>query len=200
MRRATTRSNSKKGETSLSQAQRRKLSQAKIISSARQLFGQQGFANTSLEQVASNAGMTIGPIYHYYGNKAEVFRVVTEACETELAEALLAAAQQDAELLNLWRVFTDFCRDSGFVQIVLKDAPHVLGRQRWPETQVVKVASEILQNYQLAQGAQAFSELDRLLLQRSLMAALAEVALMLVEYPDYDSQVFLQKLLGLLKH
>ena len=46
---------------------------AKLLDVASQLFTEQGFENTRLEQVAVRAGYTRGAIYAHYGNKEDLF-------------------------------------------------------------------------------------------------------------------------------
>ena len=51
------------------QAQRREETQQAVLDSASRLFGEKGYAGTSLEEIAADCGLTIRPIYHYFGNK-----------------------------------------------------------------------------------------------------------------------------------
>ena len=46
---------------------------AKLLAAASQLFTEQGFENTQLEQVAARAGYTRGAIYAHYASKEELF-------------------------------------------------------------------------------------------------------------------------------
>ena len=57
------------------QAQRREETQGKVLACARQLFGEKGYQGTALEDIASEAGTTIRPIYHYFGNKEALFEL-----------------------------------------------------------------------------------------------------------------------------
>ena len=35
--------------------------------------GEKGYADTSLEAIAADCGLTIRPIYHYFGNEKDLF-------------------------------------------------------------------------------------------------------------------------------
>jgi AcrR family transcriptional regulator len=46
---------------------------AKLLAAASQLFTEQGFENTQLEEIAARAGYTRGAIYAHYASKEELF-------------------------------------------------------------------------------------------------------------------------------
>lgn len=49
-----------------------------ILASARELFGEKGFHNTKMEEIALGAGVGKGTLYEYFKNKQEIF---DETCE-----------------------------------------------------------------------------------------------------------------------
>ena len=44
-----------------------------ILEAAEQLFAEAGYANTTIRKVAARAGLSVGTIYLYYGNKEELY-------------------------------------------------------------------------------------------------------------------------------
>jgi AcrR family transcriptional regulator len=44
-----------------------------ILEAAEQLFAEAGYANTTIRMVAGRAGLSVGTIYLYYGNKEELY-------------------------------------------------------------------------------------------------------------------------------
>jgi TetR/AcrR family transcriptional regulator, acrAB operon repressor len=54
------------------------LTRKKIISAARDVFLTKGVSRTSLEEVASHAGVTRGAVYWHFTNKAELFHAMRE--------------------------------------------------------------------------------------------------------------------------
>lgn len=54
-------------------------SRARILDIARRLFVRQGFAATSVSQIAREAELTIPPVYYHFGNKLGLFKAVIEA-------------------------------------------------------------------------------------------------------------------------
>ena len=63
------------------QAQRRAASRQAVLDSACRLFGEKGYTGTSLEEIAEDCGLTIRPIYHYFGNKKALFAAVNQVME-----------------------------------------------------------------------------------------------------------------------
>jgi AcrR family transcriptional regulator len=49
-----------------------------ILSAARSEFRKKGYLQASLRQIALEAGMTIGNIYHYYKNKEQLFDAIVQ--------------------------------------------------------------------------------------------------------------------------
>ena len=52
------------------------LTRHRIVECARQVFSRDGVTNTSLEQVAKEAGVTRGAVYWHFRNKADLFMAV----------------------------------------------------------------------------------------------------------------------------
>lgn len=154
------------------QAERREESRQAVFDSAYRLFGEKGYANSSLEEIASDCGLTIRPIYHYFGNKKALFAAVNEAAENLIVSSMEAG-------LNL-RGFLDLCEDPGFRQIVLVDGPNVLGRGHWEGSPVKNRTMELLQ-------LESTSGYESDLLARMIMGAWTEAALWLAEQEDAKS-------------
>ncbi|WP_372863603.1 TetR/AcrR family transcriptional regulator [Spongiibacter sp.] len=179
------------------QAQRREETQSRVLACARQRFGEQGYSATALDDIARDAGGTIRPIYHYFGNKEALFEAVAESFEEELLALLRAPGDdgEDAGLAESWQRFMSMCNTPGFVQVVLLDAPHVLGRERLRRSAVVREAQRRLDQMW---PERQLSSRDRELYARMLLAALTEAALMHGEHSDYDSSEALRPFLQLL--
>jgi TetR/AcrR family acrAB operon transcriptional repressor len=52
------------------------LTRHRIVESARQVFSRAGVTNTSLEEIAQEAGVTRGAVYWHFRDKADLFRAV----------------------------------------------------------------------------------------------------------------------------
>jgi len=62
----------------------------KLLSAARALFVSKGYRATTLEQVATAAGLTKGAVYFYFGSKEAVLVQLLEAVEAQLIAPALA--------------------------------------------------------------------------------------------------------------
>lgn len=161
------------------QAQRRSETRAAVLESACRHFGSKGYNDTILESIASDCGLTIGPIYHYFGNKRSLFEAVVD----RMNDLILETLQSESALENdpdrtAWRSFLRLCGDPGFRRIVLIDAPTVLGRERWADSAVYRAAGDLMSTGQVATGDAARLE------RRMLLGALAEAALTIAESDD----------------
>jgi len=161
------------------QTERRAATQAAVLDSACRLFGKNGYNQTSLEDIATDCGTTIRPIYHYFGNKKQLFQVVTETFEQRLVEALSlvdGAFVDETPAAKYWSAFSSLAKDAAFRQVVLVDSPHILGRERWVNTAVVVKATEIIQS-----RFPVLSGVSQTLVTRMLIGALSEAVLVFAD-------------------
>jgi AcrR family transcriptional regulator len=167
--------------TRRTQAERRASTRAAVLDSACRLFGTKGYTETSLEEIASACGLTIRPIYHYFGNKLALFQAVNAVMEERIVASMLdpASITGENQAQATWRAFLELCRDPKFRQIVLIDAPNVLGRARWAEGSVWQTAGTLLRRRTRAASNEAGE-----LVNRVLMAAMTEAALSIAESHD----------------
>jgi AcrR family transcriptional regulator len=187
------------------QAERRETTQTKVLESACRIFGSKGYADTSLKDIAEDLGLTITPIYHYFGNKQSLFLAVTEAMELEFSKQIevVGFKAEQVNLIEIWDILIEITQQPYFARIVLSDAPIILGRQRWEDTSVVKAVSRIFRDqlslfFNNGSSASLLSENDVVLLQRMLMGCFTEAALMLAANPNYDSRPLILKILPIL--
>jgi AcrR family transcriptional regulator len=103
---------------------------AALVAAGRQLFGTQGYATTSLEEIVVAAGVTKGALYHHFSDKEALFKTVFEQVEREVSdEAVVEFNQPDswAALVVGCRLWVEAHLDPQVRQIVLNDARGVLG-------------------------------------------------------------------------
>jgi AcrR family transcriptional regulator len=148
------------------QAERRQETSQLVLSNAMRLFGERGYNDTSLEDIAIASRVSTRPIFHYFGNKKALFAAVNTAMELRIVESMGAEAP--------WEAFLDLCEDPAFRQVVLVDGPNVLGRQRWEDSPVTRQARDRI-------GTAPGDELRAEMQVRMIMGALAEAALMIAQ-------------------
>jgi AcrR family transcriptional regulator len=110
---------------------------AALVAAGRRLFGTAGFAATSVEDVAREARVTTGALYHHFPTKAAVFEAVFEQLHAELLTASLSAGRDGGDVVDLliagFGVFLDKVLEPEVQRILLTDAPAVLGLARFIE-------------------------------------------------------------------
>src|SRR5215475_3261658 len=74
---------------------------AELVHAGRQLFGANGFAGTSVEDIARLARVTTGALYHHFPTKAAVFEAVFEQLHAELLAASLSAGDSGGDIVDL---------------------------------------------------------------------------------------------------
>jgi AcrR family transcriptional regulator len=117
--------------------ERSRATRERLVTHARALFGERGYAAVGTEEIVRAAGVTRGALYHQFRDKEALFEAVVEAVEGETTERIAAAAFGAAdhrEALHAGgRAFLAVCADPHVERILLLDAPAVLGRDRWRE-------------------------------------------------------------------
>lgn len=105
---------------------------AVLLDHACELFGDLGYAATSLDAVVAAAGLTKGALYHHFRGKKDLFRAVFERTEHELLRSVREAAprsSQDDRISQGLRLFLGAVSAPRYHRIVLHDGPSVLGPQ-----------------------------------------------------------------------
>ena len=120
------------------QAERSEATTRAIEAAARKLFATRGFAATSIDDIASRAGVAKGAVYHHFASKEAIFERVLDTVQAELAAAPVPAASRklsdpldliaDSVLRYLLAASAPERR-----RILLVDGPAVIGWQRWRE-------------------------------------------------------------------
>jgi AcrR family transcriptional regulator len=108
---------------------------AHLVAIARKHFRTRGYSSTALEDIAKEAGLTRGAVYHHFDGKKGLFLAVFIDAQADIANRLIKV---DKSELSIWdrfiacnRVFLEACLDSVVQRIVLIDAPAILGWDKW---------------------------------------------------------------------
>lgn len=100
-----------------------------LLDAARTLFGDSGYAATSIDEIAHAAKVTKGALYHHYGGKQELFAAVYEQVKREASErAATAFLEPDPweDLCAGCHAMLDAHLDPPVQRILLQDAQAVL--------------------------------------------------------------------------
>ena len=61
-------------ETAHGRAEKSEISVSSVLEVALRLFSSQGFGATSMRQIATDSGLSVGNLYHHFANKEEIFQ------------------------------------------------------------------------------------------------------------------------------
>lgn len=109
----------------------------KLIEIARTHFTEYGYANAVLEAIVHEAKLSRGAVYHHFRSKKELFRVVLEDVQREVAEKVEgeASTSEDTwqQLYLGCRAFIMAAVEESRRRIMLIDGPAILGWETWRE-------------------------------------------------------------------
>ncbi|MDR7306366.1 TetR/AcrR family transcriptional regulator [Rhodoferax saidenbachensis] len=104
-------------------------------------FSEQGYEKAPVGSICADAGVTVGALYHHYGDKKGLFAAVVEQVDAQLVQAAVAASQGIVDSGGgVWDAFlasVDTVLQAGanapLRRLMLVEAPAVLGAQVWGE-------------------------------------------------------------------
>jgi len=176
-----------------------------LVTAARALFGRQGFAESSVEDIAREARVTTGALYHHFPTKTALFEAVFEQLHEEsLVQAAEASAGGQDDLDRLARgsdAFLDSVLDPEVQRILIVDAPAVLGPERFTELDERYAFSAIVELLDGARRAGILRTEDPEILARLLIGAMTRGAMLIANSPTPERtrdqvSVGLRELLG----
>jgi AcrR family transcriptional regulator len=161
---------------------------AALVTAGRRLFGANGFAATSVEDIAREARVTTGALYHHFPTKAAVFEAVFEQVHADLGAATLAAVTEPTDAVELLvagiGVFLDQMLEPQVARIVVTDAPAVLGLARFTELDERYALAATIAALEAANESGALAVDDPPTLARLLFGALVRAGLLIASSPE----------------
>jgi AcrR family transcriptional regulator len=159
-----------------------------LIGAGRRLFGEQGFAATSVDDLARAARVTTGALYHHFPTKTALFETVFEAVHAELmmasASAASGAADEPDALARGFDAFLDAVLEPDVQRIIVTDAPAVLGLARFTELDERYAVSAIVAALQAADDAGRLHADDPETIARLLLGALVRGSMLIAGSAD----------------
>jgi AcrR family transcriptional regulator len=159
-----------------------------LITAARALFAERGYAETSRDEIVAQAGVTRGALHHHFGGKAELFRAVHEAVERELAEQIAAASVQKRDPMERLeagcRAFLGAIGATDVQRIALLDAPAVLGWQTCREVDATYGLGLLRGGLQAGMDAARIPQQPVGPLASFILGGLMETAMRMAREPD----------------
>jgi AcrR family transcriptional regulator len=172
------------------QQERTEATTTSLVSAARELFADDGYAATSLDAVVAKAGVTKGALYHHFAGKRELFEAVFLAEQVRLTTAVMAAVEAKEDPWEAFEAgcgaFIEACQEPGAQRIFLLDAPAALG---WETIRRLESGSLELMKQGIQMSIDAGSIEDRPVvpLAHLLFGAVCESAMVVARAPDQDA-------------
>ncbi len=161
---------------------------AALVAAGRRLFGADGFRATSVEDLAREARVTTGALYHHFPTKTAVFEAVFVQAHTDLmtasAEAAKGASDGLEELARGFEAFLDGILQPDMQRILIVDGPAVLGLARYTELDEQYAHAVIVHALTAAAEAGTISVEDPETATRLLLGALTRGAMLIANSPD----------------
>jgi AcrR family transcriptional regulator len=162
------------------QAERRAATTEAILKAGRRLFGEQGFAATTMDDIAEAARVAKGAVYHHFATKEAVFEAVFNQVSRDLVLEIDRAARTERDVLAAMVAGTQryfaACAEGPTGQIILRDGPAVLGWERWREIDGQHFGGKIPRALAAAMDAGLIARQPVEPLARLLLGAVTEAA------------------------
>ena len=117
------------------QEQRREKTRALIVEAATTLFGRDGFDGTTIDDIAAQAGVAKGAVYHHFSNKRAIFESVFEWVSVSVVQYVRESVSGEPDILKSLivgtRAYLMQCAIPEKGRILLQDGPAVLGWAEW---------------------------------------------------------------------
>ena len=162
------------------QAERRAATTEAILKAGRRLFGERGFAATTIDDIAEAARVAKGAVYHHFATKEAVFEAVFDQVSLDLVQEVDRAARTEKDVLAAMVAGTQHyfaaCAKGPTGQIILPDGPAVLGWERWREIDAQHFGGKIPLALTAAMDAGLIARQPVEPLARLLLGAVTEAA------------------------
>jgi AcrR family transcriptional regulator len=159
-----------------------------LVRAGRRLFGDKGFKATSVEDLAREARLTTGALYHHFPTKTKLFEAVFEQAHTELlvssTNAAGGATDGLEELTRGFDAFLDGVLQSDVQRILVIDGPAVLGLARYTELDEKYAFAVIVHALTVASEAGTIRVDDPETMTRLLLGALTRGAMLIASSAD----------------
>jgi AcrR family transcriptional regulator len=169
-------------------AEQGEATRARLVSVARELFAEKGYAAAATELIVSRAGVTRGALYHHFGGKEDLFRAVFEATEEQVIQTIgdnmSGVSDPDGALRAGTLTFLDACTDPALARIALVDAPSVLGWTEWREIDLRYSLGLVIAALEAGMETGAFRRQPVRPLAHLLVGAMSEAGMLIANAAD----------------
>lgn len=164
---------------------------ATLLLAARKAFGEYGYADSAMDELTAQAGLTRGALYHHFGDKKGLLAAVVAQIDAEM-DGRLRIISDTAD--DAWQGFCRRCQaylemalEPEIQRIVLRDARAVLGGASPDAQRHCVMSMQQLLEALMRQGVVA--HVDSQALASMIYGSLAEAAFWIAEGEDGDARL-----------
>jgi AcrR family transcriptional regulator len=158
-----------------------------LLDVAAGVFARRGYEAASIEEVMASAGVSRGAVYHHFSGKEALFEAVVEDVVARVAAQLREVGTRVEDpregLRDGCRAWIGLARDPVVRQVMLLDAPSVIGWQRLRALDERHALGLLREALELV-GPPGLAEATRGALAHALLAALGELAQLTAQAED----------------
>jgi len=165
---------------------------AALLAAGLRLFTTQGYASTSLEQIAAAARVTKGAIYHHFAGKATLLEELANQLDQQVADRVIATVAAEPDL---WRaavagldVYLDACVDPSYGLLVHRELPPLVGQTAWSDAGQGAFGELIFRLVTALSEGGLIAPYPPPLVTRLLFAMLAEASIAIAQATDPDRE------------
>jgi AcrR family transcriptional regulator len=119
--------------SSMLRSQHAEATRRAVLDAARSLFGRQGYAQTSVDEIADAARVTKGAVYHHFAGKEALFRAVYAEVEADAQARAMRAGNAEMppidQIVAMMNAYLDAALDVEIRRITLIDGPAIVGHE-----------------------------------------------------------------------
>ena len=170
------------------QAENSAATRAALLKIARRFFAERGYADTATEEIVRRARVTRGALYHHFKDKQDLFRAVLHEEQSRIAAKCAEAAAGENDpwraLISANEAFLEACLDPAVQQIVLIDAPAVLGAEGFRQSDESYYLAGLKAAIEAAIGAGIIEKQPVEALAHMIMGSMNEAARLIAHASD----------------
>lgn len=164
-----------------------------LLKVARTHFTEKGYANAALEEIADEAKVTRGALYHHFKNKQGLFLAVLELVQTEIGQRVKEEADSSEDpweqLLYGCRAFIATVVEPQNKRIMLIDGPSVVRWESWREMDEQNSMSHLREQLAFMQNQGMMKTVPVDAMTHALSGALNECSLWVAQMPETDKGI-----------
>lgn len=173
------------------QTERSETTIGELLDAAERLFTEQGYTETSIQDIVAAAGVTRGALYHHFDSKSRVFEAVFERQQRKLVESqtrqLVGEPDAWVQIRRGCQIYLMDTLAPAIRRITILDAPTAIGWDRMREIESRHLLALLERSLASAEELGRVHPGDRQIRLHLLLGALCEAAVYVARAPEAQS-------------